>query len=116
MCTPDEIERIGCAKDLYFAQLTTPIEAGEIAEIRGITALKQDPTVIDVLQYYREGDCVSQSVIGTLGQHFSRVSFISEDKDELYRSVKRAIDTISVIDTEGNEMYLQRFDLGRIGV
>ena len=30
-------------------------------------------------------------------------------------SVRRAIDTVSVIDTDGNEMYRQRFDLGRVG-
>ena len=71
--------------------------------------------MIDLLQYYREGDRVDESLIGTLGQHFSRISFISEDEGELYRSVRRAIDTVSVIDTEGNEMYRQRFDLGRVG-
>jgi len=114
ICTKAEIERIATPKRLYFAQLTAPVEAGTIASIDGMDTLGADSAVIDALQYYKEGDTVSESVIGTLGQHFARISLIAETKEELFAAVVRVRDAIRVTDTLGREMYRNRFDLSRI--
>ena len=114
MCTEAEIERIKNRKKLCFAQLTTPLEAGTIKRIDGLDAVKTDKTVIDCLQYYKEGDTVSESVIGTLGQHFARISMITETEEGLLSAIVRIRDAIKVTDLNGNEMYRQRFDVNRI--
>ena len=113
MCTDAEIARLKNKKPLHFAQLTTPLEAGTIAKIEGMERVKADPAVIDCLQYYREGDTVQENVIGTLGQHFSRVSIITETEATLYEAITRVQDSIRVTDEYGNEMYRKRFDISR---
>lgn len=113
MCTEAEKMRIQNRKPLHFAQLTTPIEVGIIAKIEGMELVREDPSVIDCLQYYREGETVQQSVIGTLGQHLSRISITAESEDELYLAVTRVQNYIKVTDEFGNEMYRKRFDISR---
>ena len=113
MCTEAEKMRIQNSSPLHFAQLTTPIEAGVIAKIEGMEQVRSDPSVIDCLQYYSEGDTVSESVIGTLGQHLSRISVTAETEDELYQAVSRVQSYIKVTDERGNEMYQNRFDISR---
>ena len=108
MCTEAEIERIGNKKALRFAQLTTPIEAGTISKVEGMDRVRADKAVIDCLQYYREGDTVPESVIGTLGQHFSRISMIADTEEELNAAIIRIQNYIKITDTCGNEMYLLR--------
>ena len=114
MCTHDDIERIKNPKPLYFAQLTTPIEAGSIARIEGMEAVRSDSAVIDCLQYYNEGDNVPESVVGTLGQHLSRISIITDTETELLNAITRVQNSIKVTDTDGKEMYVKRFDLSRL--
>ncbi len=114
MCTDEEIERIKNKKPLFFAQLTTPIEAGTIAKIEGMEQIKADNAVIDCLQYYNEGDTVSESVIGTLGQHLSRISMITDTEAELISAIERIQNSLRVTDTNGNEMYRKRFDTSRL--
>ena len=114
MCTETDIERIKNKKPLFFAQLTTPIEAGAIARIEGMEQIKADKAVIDCLQYYKEGDTVPESVIGTLGQHLSRISIITDTEKELITAIERIQNGLKVTDTEGKEMYRKRFDLSRL--
>ena len=114
MCTETDIERIKNKKPLFFAQLTTPIEAGTIARIEGMEQIKADNAVIDCLQYYKEGDTVPESVIGTLGQHLSRISIITDTEKELITAIERIQNGLKVTDTEGKEMYRKRFDTSRL--
>lgn len=114
MCTEAELGRIRSRRSLCFAQLTTPIEAGRIARIDGGDAVRADEAVIDCLQYYKEGDTVSESVIGTLGQHLFRISMITDTEAELHEAITRVQDCIRVTDTKGAEMYRNRFDPSRM--
>ena len=114
MCTEEDKRRVGNRRKLYFAQLTTPVETGTIARIEGLDRVRSDPAVIDCLQYYNEGDTVTESVIGTLGQHLSRISMITDTETELYQAIDRIQDLIRITDTDGNEMYRKRFDISRL--
>ena len=110
MCEKDELRRIFEPKTASFAQLTTPLRPGRISEIRGMDSIKQDPRVIDILQYYREGDEITPDAVGTLAQHFSRISFLADTEKEVIDAVNTAQNSLSVLDGNGNEMYVMRFD------
>lgn len=114
ICTAEEAERLNSPADLCFAQLTIPLEAGVIGKTEGAEAAKKHPLVTHYLQYYNEGDEVKRNVIGTLGQHFARISVAAKTESELLSAVKVIRDGIHVTDTSGNEMYVDRFDLGRL--
>ncbi|MBR2461039.1 MAG: hypothetical protein IKB34_07405 [Clostridia bacterium] len=113
MCEKEDILRLDNRKSLGFAQLTVPLRAGRIAEIRGLDKVKSHPNVIDLLQYYREGDTVSRQAIGTLSQHFARISVIAESQAEVISAVDELQSALSILDEDGNEMYVTRFDTAK---
>ena len=81
ICTPEETAQLENKKTLHFAQLTVPLEAGIIKSIKGAKEAENHPCVTHYLQYYREGDEISSRVLGTLGQHFARISFTADSEN-----------------------------------
>ncbi len=115
MCTQEDLENINPIPEGKVAgQLMIPINAGTIASIEGMDAVLNEPAVIQCLQYYHEGDSISEAAIGTLTQQFARISVVASTKDELVRIINRLQDGISVKNTDGDEMYTMRFDTNRL--
>ena len=98
--------RIGC-------QLMIPLSVGTIASVEGIDAVKVHPAVVDYLQYYHVGDTVEQRVIGTLGQHFGRVTFIADSSEEELELIRLFQKTIRVYGVDGRQMNTLQFDPDR---
>ena len=96
-------------------QLMLPLNAGTIAKISGVEEIKNDPAVINYIQYYHEGDTIPESAIGTLGQHFGRIFIEADCKENLVAIVNRLQDGVSVQSEDGTELYTMRFDTGRLG-
>ncbi len=115
ICTEEEKNQI-CLnpKNKVVAQLMIPLNAGTIASIKGVEAIQKEKNVIQYIQYYQVGDTVKPEVIGTLGQHFGRVSFCTETREELVEIVNRILNLISITDEQGNEMFTMRFDTNRL--
>lgn len=117
LCTPEDMEKIDPAtKKGVVGQWVLPINAGTIAKIEGLDDIEKEDAVIQFIQYYHEGDTVSPAVIGTLNQHCARISLKAGSKEELVKILNRLQDSVSIKDTEGNEMYTMRFDTNRIRV
>lgn len=115
ICTEDDLSQIDpTPKNGVVGQLMIPLDAGTIAAIHGIEKVKNDPAVISYIQYYREGDTISEQSQGTLIQQFARIFIAAPDKDALVRTTNRLQDGISIISTEGKEMYTMRFDTNRL--
>ncbi len=115
ICTAEDLEKINpTPKDGVVGQLMIPLDAGTIASIRGVDAIRQEPAVISYIQYYYEGDTVSQAAQGTLIQQFARISIAAPDKETLVAIVNRLQDGLSITDTDGKELYTMRFDTGRL--
>ena len=115
ICTPEEIARINpVSKGKVAGQLMIPIMDGTIASISGMTELNNNPAVISYLQYYHEGDSVKAKDLGTLSQQFARIYIIADNKEALVKEVNRIQDSISIKDTDGNEMFTLRFDTNRL--
>lgn len=116
ICTEEDVKNFNpTPKGCVIGQLMVPVNAGTIAKVEGFDKIEDEPSVIQFIQYYHEGDTVEQSVIGTLGQQFARISVKAPDKDTLVDTVNRIQNRLSVTDTEGREMYTMRFDTDRLG-
>lgn len=115
ICTEEELKIINPTPTHgVVGQLMIPLDAGTIASIRGVDAIRKDPAVISYLQYYHEGDTVSETAQGTLMQQFARISIGAPDKDTLVDIVNRLQNNIAITSTEGKEMYTMRFDTNRM--
>ena len=115
--TEEEAERIDitCGGRLG-CQLMMPLSVGKIGKIEGLEVVKNHPKVVDYLQYYKEGDVIEQRVIGTLGQHFGRITFIVDSHEEELEIINLFQNSIRVYDVDGNRMNSLQFDIGRFDV
>lgn len=98
--------KIGC-------QLMMPLDVGTIGRIEGTDIIKEVPEVVDYLQYYNVGDTVEQRVIGTLGQHFGRITFIVDSHERELELINEFQSKIRVYDTDGKRMNNLQFDVER---
>ncbi len=110
----EEKSRINLLADnKYVGQLMIPLDEGEIASIEGFESIEKMPEVIQLIQYYHEGDTIDKSVIGTLGQHLARIAFCTKTREEMLRLVEEVQSGISVKNPDGRELFNMRFDVNR---
>lgn len=115
MLCPEEREHL-CLKrnDMVLAQLMIPMECGTIAVIDGLDEILGMENVEDFLQYYKEGDTITPADLGTLNQHFGRFTLKAGNKQEMIAAVQSIQEKLRIKDKKGNEMYMRRFDVGRL--
>ena len=94
-------------------QLMMPLNAGTIGRVEGVEEIKKHPAVVNYLQYYNVGDTVEKRVIGTLGQHFGRITFIVDSPEQEIEAINFFQNTVRVYDTDGNRMNNLQFDVKR---
>lgn len=115
ICTEEDLQKINPnPKNGVVGQLMIPLNAGTISSIQGVENIQKDPSVISYIQYYYEGDTITENAQGTLIQQFARISIAAPDKETLVSIVNRLQDGISIKSTDGNEMYTMRFDTNRL--
>ncbi len=113
--TDTEIQRIDLScGDTIGGQLMFPLNVGTIGKIEGLEEIKQLSEVKDVIQYYRVGDTIAPKNIGTLAQHFCRVTFICQSQEKLEELLAFMKKTLIVYDDKGNRMNTLLFDTERI--
>ena len=96
------------------AQLMAPLSTGTISRIEGVDVIKNHPGVCDYLQYYNIGDTIEKKVIGTLGQHFCRITFVCDTYHELIEMINFFQNTLSVFDKDNNKLNSLQFDIKRL--
>ena len=99
--------RFGC-------QLMLPLNQGTIAKVEGVDKIKAHPAVCDYIQYYHEGDTIEKKHIGTLGQHFGRITFIVDNEQEVADIIRYFQEHIAIYDTNGQRMNTLIFDPARM--
>ncbi len=116
ICEDNDIESLSHIDSIQTvsAQVMLPLDVGTITTIEGWDEICTMPEVVDVLQYYQVGDTIAESVIGTLGQHFARVTMAANDRETILKKVKYIQDNLSIKDEQGKEMYTMRFDVQRM--
>lgn len=94
-------------------QLMLPLSIGTISRIEGLDKIKEHKLVTDFIQYYNVGDSIEKRNIGTLGQHFGRVTFIANSTEEALQTVEYLQNVLKVYDQDGNIMNNMPFDIKR---
>ena len=107
MCEEEERKLIDPWLNGYvMGSVTVPLRAGTIAKVNGIEEIKALPQVYAVSQLHQVGDVIKQENQGTLLSLLSRISIVAKDKTILNETIEEIIRKVSVIDTEGNEMFI----------
>ena len=114
MCTEEEKAKLDvkCGNKIG-AQLNFPLDAGTIGSIEGLEEAKTVECVKDFIQYHHVGSTVTESVLGTLGQHFGRFTMIADSEKEIHDSVEKISSLLVIRDTNGNKMNSKFFDFKR---
>ena len=81
---------------------------GKIAHISGLDEIRKEKCVIHLIQKLREGDECKHTA--DFSQVLSRIYLCSDDKNELLRTIDKIYDTVKVLDENGNNMLIGRYD------
>ena len=85
---------------------------GEIKEINGLDQIENDPSCFHILQLRHKGDVLSAK--GTLNQVFARIYLCNNTVEELDKSIKNIKKSLTIIDTDGNNMIMNLFDESKV--
>ncbi len=107
MCENSDIQKIDAGFNGKVAStMAFPLRLGKISSVIGFDAIKCFPGVIDLTLYYHKGDVIIPKYINTLDQLFARVMVCANNRSELNQLLARIRQSVSVLDTEGNEMII----------
>ena len=113
--TEEETKRIDLrCGGRYGGQLMVPLNAGTIGRIEGLEKALAIPAIYDFIQYYKQGETVKESYIGTLQQHFGRFTIIADDQTQLKAVISEIEKDLSIYDTTGAKMNVLMFDTDRM--
>ena len=97
----------------WAATLWFLLKEGTIAKIDGLNQWEQDARVVANIQRLHEGDQVRPEWIGNEKQVLTRMYLVCNSKLELADTLKHYMDTVSVLDENGNNMLLKGFDVNK---
>ena len=101
-------------KGKFGGQLMIPLCVGKISRIEGVDKIKEHSLVTDFIQYYNVGDSIEQKNIGTLAQHFGRITFIANSLEQTIETIEYFQSVVKVYDENGNIMNNLPFDIKRL--
>lgn len=81
---------------------------GKIAHISGIDEIKKEKCVLHLIQKMDVGTECTKTV--DFSQIFSRIYLCSDNKQELRDTIDRIYSTVKVLDEDGNNMLIGRYD------
>jgi hypothetical protein len=99
--------KVGC-------QLMCPLDVGTIEKIEGVDEIRTDPSVVDFIQYYNVGDTITEKNIGTLGQHFCRITFILDSEDKVAEKINEFQSKLRIYAVGGKRMNNLPFSADRM--
>lgn len=103
-------DKISKKNNVYFDKhacgLVVLLKGGVIKEIEGLEEIRKIPEVVNITQFYNEGDEVLPSCIGNLGQSFARIHIVADSREHLFTIINLVQDTLQVKDEYGNNMKL----------
>jgi len=86
------------------------LKSGIIKNIYGLKELRDDPSVIYIVQRFKEGDRVMESMLGNERQVLARIYVVTDSIKELLSKIGDIQTKLSVIDEDGNNMIFDFFD------
>lgn len=95
----------------WAATLWFLLRKGTISKIEGLENLENDIRVIANAQRLNVGDVVHEEWIGNEKQVMTRLYFVCNSKQELADALDEYVQKVKVLDTDGNNMVLNGFDI-----
>lgn len=89
--------------------MTLLLNKGKIKSISGLDKIAEINQVINITQFYYEGDTVKE--IASLAQTLARVHIIADNESELAHVIQMVEEYVVVLDTDGNNMLIPPFDI-----
>lgn len=109
MCDYETEQNISPYFDAVACGLFVLMRPGRIETIRGLDDIRRIPEVVNIMQSYHEGDCLSDCAEGTTQQVFARLHFVAKHKADLLGAIQRAQSLLKVEDDNGKSMILGDF-------
>ena len=97
----------------WAATLWFLLKKGKIAKIIGLEEINKDECVVANVQRLYEGDEVLPEWIGNEKQVLTRMYLVCNSKLELADTLKYYMNTVKVLDEEGNNLLLKGFDVNK---
>lgn len=94
------------------AVLFPTIRAGEIAEIRGVEEIQNDPAVISFTARHAVGETVSWTY--NVNQRFAEIVLLCDSEAELKEKIAEIQSKLVIRSTTGEDMVFEPFDCSRI--
>ncbi len=112
MCEKEDLKTIDpYLKGKKAASLAMPLRVGTIGKVEGADKIERIEGVVNFTHFCDEGDTILPKHVNTLNQLYGRVMIVRDNKEDLISGLKEIRSTISVKDTEGNDMILwETFD------
>lgn len=97
----------------WAATLWFLLKEGKIDRIEGLDKLESDERVVANIQRLHEGDVVLPEWIGNEKQVLTRMYLVCNSKLELADALKYYMNTVKVLDANGNNLLLKGFDVNK---
>ena len=97
----------------WAATLWFLLKQGRIAKISGLENIAQDKRIVANIQRLKQGDEVKAEWIGNEKQVLTRLYLVCGSKLELAEALKYYMQTVKVLDDNGNDMLLKGFDVDK---
>ena len=91
------------------------MQPGKIAKIEGLDALRSMPEILEIIQFYYEGDTVEPATIGTLNQVFARIFIQGRDPDHLLQLIEQVQKNLKVLDKHGQPLLIPGYNCRTVG-
>lgn len=116
ICTESELDNIDVVNcnGKFGSQLMIPLEPGTIGRIEGVDEARKMPAVVDLLQYFTEGQTLEKKYVGTLVQLFARFTMVADTQLELIETMKEIQEMVKVWSIDGMLMNQMKFDFERV--
>lgn len=90
------------------------LKDGLIKKIIGINSLKNDPSIIYIMQRFNEGDTVTKDMVGNEKQVLARIYIVCDSRGELIQKIDEIKQGLLVKDEHGDDMIIDLLDTNQI--
>lgn len=87
---------------------------GTISKISGGEEISSLPGIIDFAERIVEGDVITETMIGTLGQIVVRIFLKTANMQEAKKTIQEVYGLVDVLDDSGNSMILEKLGIERL--
>ena len=89
------------------------LKQGTITKIMGMDDIKKDSAVVQIVQRLKEGDDVTNSMIGNEKQVLARIYVVCDTKEQYRAKIREIQSKLKVFDENGKDLLLSPFDVDK---